>query len=382
MNVTEIMDLLDSVKVDSLSILYGVDKVNTKITGKLILKLLVSSALKGYPLSLRSLEELCNTRREFNSLLKTNDESQRKIDHSSMGKRLETIKVEYFKDIYEDVVLKYGKNFVNQDHFHRFDSTMIKLSGKLLKDGLNCGGKVGDRYIKVSVSLTNAIPASVRFCKAKSEVSEDIALVKAINEAKVCKESILLFDRGITKAETFAEFTKNEQFFITRINPQRKYFLVETNTIITPEFTDTLELFSEEIINLYNKKSQKIDHNLRLIKGKNNKEEYWFLTNVNHLNTSEVVEAYKRRWDIEVLFKFLKQHLQFKHFISHNNNGMSVYIYCLLIAAILFMAYKKTNNLIGYKIAMLRFILELEKEIIKDIVIFCGGDPNLISLRL
>jgi hypothetical protein len=61
---------------------------------------------------------------------------------------------------------------------------------------------------------------------------------------------------------------------------------------------------------------------------------------------------------------------------------MKVYIYCLLIAAILFSAYKITNKLSGYKIAMFRFMMDFNKEIIKDIVLFCGGDPSLVDLKL
>jgi hypothetical protein len=46
-----------------------------------------------------------------------------------------------------------------------------------------------------------------------------------------------------------------------------------------------------------------------------------------------------------------------------------------LIVAILIIAYKKLNKLEGYKIPKLKFGNELEAQIIKDIVIQCGGKP-------
>ena len=61
---------------------------------------------------------------------------------------------------------------------------------------------------------------------------------------------------------------------------------------------------------------------------------------------------------------------------------MMVYIYCILIAAILFTIFKITNKLTGFKIALLQFTLALEKSIIKDIVLFCGGNPDLVDPRL
>ena len=100
------------------------------------------------------------------------------------------------------------------------------------------------------------------------------------------------------------------------------------------------------------------------------------------MSAVDIADSYKKRWDIEVLFKFLKQHLQFKKFISYNSNGMNIYIYCILIAAILLVIYKEVNNLKGYKIALLKFSFDINKAIIKDIMLFCGGNPDLVELKL
>ncbi len=59
--------------------------------------------------------------------------------------------------------------------------------------------------------------------------------------------------------------------------------------------------------------------------------------------------------DIEVFFKFIKQNLGYKHFLSHTMNGMKVYIYMIIITALLFLVYKIKNNLHGFKIALLQF---------------------------
>jgi transposase len=150
-------------------------------------------------------------------LLKTKDNNASKqVGHSSIGKRLNKLEVKYFQDIYEDLVLRYNALFsqTESDKFHRFDSTIITLSGKLLKDGLNLGGKAEDRHIKLSIGLKNNIPTSVRICKQVTEASEDIALIKAINQAKVEKEDILLFDRGISKADTYKHMSQANKYFI------------------------------------------------------------------------------------------------------------------------------------------------------------------------
>ena len=384
MRLSDIMNLLNEDALEQIGKQYEIDKVNHKITGKFILKSFIQSILNGTSLSLRSLELICNSNKGLSSLLNSRDDSKKQIDHRSLGKRLEGINDDYFKRIYEDLVEKYHHQWVKKDKekFHIFDSTILTLSGKLLKDGINAGGKKVDRHIKITVGLRHSIPSSVRFCERQSEVSEDIALAKAINEAKIEKEDILLFDRGISKSETFETLDKEERKFITRMKENRKYTVVKTNLIQINQ-DGPLEIISDEIVNLYDKEGKKIPCDLRFIKAKNaDQQSLFFLTNIDDLSAQDIGEAYKRRWDIEVFFKFIKQNLQIKHFISHHKNGMMVYIYCILITAILFTMFKLMNQLTGFKIALLRFKLAIEKDIIKDIVLFCGGNPDLVDLKL
>ena len=91
---------------------------------------------------------------------------------------------------------------------------------------------------------------------------------------------------------------------------------------------------------------------------------------------------YKYRWDIEVFFKFIKQELNFSHLINRSENGIKVMLYCTMIAAILLLAYKDLNGLKGYKIMKQKFVNNLEKSLMKDFVILCGGDPNKVDTYL
>jgi IS4 transposase len=116
----------------------------------------------------------------------------------------------------------------------------------------------------------------------------------------------------------------------------------------------------------------------RLIKSVSLKsnEEIFFLTNIKDLSAQEVTEIYKKRWEIEVFFKFIKQHLHFKHFLNYSENGIKVMMYMTMIVAILILIYKKLNEIKSYKTAKYEFTEELNMEIIKEIVVICDGDPN------
>jgi len=82
---------------------------------------------------------------------------------------------------------------------------------------------------------------------------------------------------------------------------------------------------------------------------------------------------YKRRWEIETLFKGLKQELHMSHLVNNSLNGIKVMIYMVLIFMLLMLFYKQSNNLKGYKYVKIKLINELEEEFYKYIVIISGG---------
>jgi IS4 transposase len=87
---------------------------------------------------------------------------------------------------------------------------------------------------------------------------------------------------------------------------------------------------------------------------------------------------YKLRWDIEVFFRFIKQELNFSHFLSTNINGIKMILYMTLILAMWILIYKKYNN-VGYKTAKRRVKMELEELLTSIIVKVCGGNPDVVS---
>lgn len=134
------------------------------------------------------------------------------------------------------------------------------------------------------------------------------------------------------------------------------------------------------IVNLYDKQHKCFDTKLRLVKLLNKEgNEIWFLTNLFDMPAFEVTELYRRRWNIEVFFKFIKQNLGYKHFLSHSLNGMKVYIYMILITALLFLLYKIRKKLHGLKIPLFEFTLQLEKSFIKILIIMSGGNFDLVK---
>jgi hypothetical protein len=56
---------------------------------------------------------------------------------------------------------------------------------------------------------------------------------------------------------------------------------------------------------------------------------------------AEVAQLYRQRWNLEVLFKFLKQHLGFRHLLTRSENGIQIMLYMSVIAALLLIWYQR-----------------------------------------
>ena len=70
-------------------------------------------------------------------------------------------------------------------------------------------------------------------------------------------------------------------------------------------------------------------------------QEFEFITNLFDLRADFITALYKNRWQIEVVFKQLKQNFPLKYFLGDNENAIKIQIYCTLIVNFLFMVIKK-----------------------------------------
>lgn len=65
---------------------------------------------------------------------------------------------------------------------------------------------------------------------------------------------------------------------------------------------------------------------------KEQKRKFTFLTNAMELSSSQVAELYKNRWQVELFFKWIKQHLKIKKFWGSTENAVRIQIYSAIIA--------------------------------------------------
>lgn len=320
----EIIGLIPDKILDHLAIENKVDFSVKKLKGKTVFQLFLYGVLSGRMISLRILEAIFQTKK-FQELFNPEKKS---IKHSGLGMRFGKVDYRYFENIFQYLInSKKVDQIIFSDtnkriNVRKIDSTMVILSSKLLKFGLN--DNQGKKSIKYSLEINQGIPVNVILLKDQKYHSEENALPLVV-KSKALKSTlnIAIFDRGIQSRYTFTEFSKNNIYFISRLT-NHGYEVIKELPIKEKE-TSTLEVISDQLIRFKNSK-ETLGQEFRLVIGKNKRTRQLikFITNVNFLEAIEITELYRSRWEIETFFKFIKQELNFSHLLSRSENGIKV----------------------------------------------------------
>lgn len=393
--VNQLLNFIPESLLANLAINTKVDHYSKVLHGKKMFYLLLYGIVENERLSQRTLEDTFNDP-VFKLLF--NLEDNETVVRSSISERLSKIDPDYFKQIYECIYKQFSiANFSsNQEHLHliRVDSSIVSETAGKLQQGISSNQSL-KKSVKYSIAFDGILPCYSNVFTTPSYSSEDIALPEVIrNHVKKDKihQNIYVIDRGLQSTKTMNSFKQDRITFICRAKENRKYeelesFITKGQDIDLGEAT----LLKDSKVYLYtgtpinNKKGNihyketLVEESLRLIVAQSktdSEKQFWFITNDFKLSAKQVAQAYRRRWDIEVFFRFIKQELNVSHLVSLNKNGIEVILYMTLIAAMLIIIYKNANQ-IGYKTAKRRFKMEVRNLVIAEIVIECGGNPDI-----
>lgn len=110
------------------------------------------------------------------------------------------------------------------------------------------------------------------------------------------------------------------------------------------KFLDQMSLTNTKfVVRIKNNMKTKLDHNRYRVVcfcDLESRSEFRLATNVDEVSNEEVSNMYRYRWQIEVLWKFLKMHLKLDQLITKNVNGVTIQIYMALIAYLILLLIK------------------------------------------
>ena len=137
-------------------------------------------------------------------------------------------------------------------------------------------------------------------------------------------ESYYIFDRVYNFFKMLFMIHQIKAFFVVRAKKNLQYKPVKWKRRLPKNVRSDMTI---ELTGYISK--QYYPEPIRLIRYWDTKQEreFVFLTNATHITALEVANLYKNRWQVELFFKWLKQHLKVKKFWGTSENAVKIQIY-------------------------------------------------------
>lgn len=230
---------------------------------------------------------------------------------------------------------KMGKSLENR--LFIFDSTAIELFSEVM---LGVGKKPVNGKRKGGIKAHTLIKANEdvpRFVHLTPGRSNDNVLMPLI---QLPPNSIVTFDRGYSGQEVLRKWNKENITWVTRLRTNSVYTTGVTKEINADESLKGI-LADEHIVLGY---KEKLPARKIIYQDPVSDKKLTFITNNIRMKASTIAGIYKRRWQIETLFKRLKQNYPLKYFLGDSENAIKIQIWCALITDLLIKIVKDKVN--------------------------------------
>lgn len=203
------------------------------------------------------------------------------------------------------------------------DSTVIPLSAKMHKWA---PFRANNTALKLHLVLDPDAQCPT-FFEIASARRHDSTLAK---DMPIDPGNTYVFDRAYNNSAFWKRLDDADCRFVTRAKSNLLLDVIERRS------DPAEEIMFDDIVELAGRGKKTYQKRLRRItvRCEKTERELVFLTNDFDRKASEIAALYKRRWDIELFFKWIKQNLELKRFMANNENGVRLQIITSLIAYI------------------------------------------------
>lgn len=219
------------------------------------------------------------------------------------------------------------------------DSTTIALFSDVMK-GMGekpiSGKRKGGAKAHLLVKAEEDVPC---FAMITHATKNDKAILSQI---QLPKGAIVVFDKGYNSYKQFKTWNQQGVTWVTRMSDVAWQTLKEKKEIIKEE--QDLGIISDDKVVLgrpSNNPTPKITVRRIVFYDKETNKQFTFITNNNWFKASVIAGIYKRRWQIELLFKRLKQNYPLRYFLGETENAIKIQIWCSLITDLLLKIIQK-----------------------------------------
>ena len=273
-----------------------------------------------------------------------------KIGRSTLADANKRRSKSIFEAIYRDLYARYKGELISDSRSRKqpkwmerlqiIDSTTITLFSNLIFKGVGrhpkTGKKKGGIKVHTVIQANEGVPSDIKFTSA---ATNDSFMLKP---STLNKGDIMAMDRAYIDYEKFEELTQRGVIYVTKMKKSLKYTINRDVMYQTPDGLMEVRLqhvtFSKQL-----KGRDTITHNARIVTYVDIKKHKLVSLLTNDLDTdpNEIIAIYRQRWEIELLFKQIKQNFPLKYFYGESANAIKIQIWVTLIANLLLMVMQR-----------------------------------------
>lgn len=180
--------------------------------------------------------------------------------------------------------------------------------------------------------------------------------IEAARSLKLPGGSVIVADRGYVDLLWLNRLNKQGIFLVTRMKRGMRYVVRERRIVNRRD-----GIISDQGIELTSRNGRKkYPDRLRRIgfRDKETGKHYVYMTNNFDLSAKTIAEIYKSRWQIELFFKWIKQHLKVKSFVGTSRNAVMTQIW-IAMCVYLLLSYIKFVNRLSWSLNDILRVLQL-----------------------
>ena len=172
-----------------------------------------------------------------------------------------------------------------------------------------------------------------------------------VNDVEIGRQTELeagatyVFDKGYYHFGWWKKINDAKAFFVTRIKVSTRLRATKSR-YVRKTIGDGFKIISDADVVLASKGDSSLPFPLRRIKVRRDKGGViTLITNDLERTAVEIAALYKGRWQIELLFRWIKQHLNLRKFMARNDNAIRLQILAAMIAYLLLRLARRLNSL-------------------------------------
>jgi len=271
-------------------------------------------------------------------------------------------------------IIDQDRSFSFKNPLHAIDATSIAVCLELF-DWAKFRTQKGAFRLHTDLDIRNQIPDLLDLTDGKTH---EVTVMQEMDFSRYPQGTIFVMDRGYNDYALLRRIIKAGHHFVVRRKKNAQTFVLRLHRLAKGKGV----LKDERVAFALPVAHHKYPDDLRQVTFADDEGEvYEYLTDECRLSAANIAEIYKRRWDIETFFRWIKQNLKIKTFLGTSKNAVLTQIWVAMIYFLLLKWLAHCLNFRGSLTEMARKLAGACLHPLQLIEVLCCSEKGLRRLR-